>query len=171
MSAEEREKYVSSTYIKHFTQSCDMWREWTALTECAGPGIQRVIDIDERRMTLTLEFDHSAKPLSELQKSDWPLFLRLLPSLIKAIRHCHRRGWVHGDLKPGNILYLPDKRTVRLIDFGASYRKGTSRKALMAWQATPMFASHQQVRGIGRVTTGDDWYSLRQIINQVLALI
>lgn len=42
---------------------------------------------------------------------------RLIEQICEAIGHVHRRGWVHGDLKPSNILLMRDG-SVRLCDFG-----------------------------------------------------
>lgn len=33
-------------------------------------------------------------------------------------------GYIHADIKPANILFLPQDRSVRLIDFGNSHREG-----------------------------------------------
>jgi len=158
----------AQTYVKHYASPEAMWREWQALKACRGVGVQRVHAVDTDRQALMLEFDSSAMPLSEFDEADLALFVAVLPALVSVIQHCHARGWVHGDIKPSNIVYVPTTQTIRLIDFGASYRIGTSREALSEWQVTPMFATGQQVRGEGLVQTGDDWYALINIIDQVM---
>jgi serine/threonine-protein kinase len=42
---------------------------------------------------------------------------RLICEICEALAHMHALGWVHGDLKPSNVL-LMDDGTVRLADFG-----------------------------------------------------
>jgi eukaryotic-like serine/threonine-protein kinase len=42
---------------------------------------------------------------------------RLICEICEALAHMHALGWVHGDLKPSNVLLMED-RTVRLADFG-----------------------------------------------------
>ncbi|MFE1248026.1 protein kinase [Streptomyces sp. NPDC058766] len=42
---------------------------------------------------------------------------RILRGVAAGLAHMHARGWVHGDLKPANVLLGPDGR-VRLADFG-----------------------------------------------------
>ncbi|MFI2609777.1 serine/threonine-protein kinase [Kitasatospora sp. NPDC018619] len=42
---------------------------------------------------------------------------RILAELCAGLTHMHRAGWVHGDLKPANVLLMPDG-TVRIADFG-----------------------------------------------------
>lgn len=155
-------------YTKYFDSLDSLQREWGALQECQGAQIQKVVDVDWSKLQLTLEFDQSAIPLIEFEPKDLALFASLLPSVVQAIKHCHSKGWVHGDIKPSNLIYIPQLQHVRLIDFGASCRIGTSREALSEWQATPMFASLNQKSGEGLVETGDDWFSLIQIIDQVM---
>ncbi|MET9319608.1 serine/threonine-protein kinase [Streptomyces sp. NPDC003038] len=45
----------------------------------------------------------------------------LLTQMCEALVHLHASGWVHGDLKPGNVLLMPDG-SVRLADFGLATR-------------------------------------------------
>ena len=44
---------------------------------------------------------------------------RILAEICEGLAHMHAAGWVHGDLKPGNILVMADG-SVRLADFGLS---------------------------------------------------
>lgn len=41
----------------------------------------------------------------------------LLVQIAQALAHLHTSGWIHGDLKPGNVLLMADD-SVRLADFG-----------------------------------------------------
>lgn len=54
-----------------------------------------------------------------------PLYdlLGLLIRVAEGLGAMHRAGFVHADLKPGNILVTPD-RSVKLIDFGQSSKLG-----------------------------------------------
>ncbi|MFB6892887.1 serine/threonine-protein kinase [Kitasatospora sp. NPDC056327] len=42
---------------------------------------------------------------------------RILAGVAAGLCHMHAAGWVHGDLKPGNVLLMPDG-TAKLADFG-----------------------------------------------------
>lgn len=49
----------------------------------------------------------------------------ILTELCTGLAHMHAKGWVHGDLKPGNVLLMADG-SVRLADFGlTSQLEGT----------------------------------------------
>ncbi|MFI9062334.1 serine/threonine-protein kinase [Streptomyces sp. NPDC053429] len=52
-----------------------------------------------------------AGPVSEAEGA------RLITEICEGLAHLHRTGWVHGDLKPDNILLMSDG-SVRLSDFG-----------------------------------------------------
>ncbi|MEV7598412.1 serine/threonine-protein kinase [Kitasatospora sp. NPDC089797] len=50
---------------------------------------------------------------------------RILTGVCAGLVHMHRAGWVHGDLKPANILLMPDG-TAKIADFGlAAELEGT----------------------------------------------
>jgi transcriptional regulator with GAF, ATPase, and Fis domain len=47
----------------------------------------------------------------------------VLVAIAEALAHLHARGFVHGDLKPGNVIVRRDGRPV-LVDFGLAQRRG-----------------------------------------------
>ena len=55
-----------------------------------------------------------------------PEALRLAGQICAAVDHLHGRGFVHYDLKPGNVMLCPDG-TIRLIDFGLAHDVVTGR--------------------------------------------
>ncbi|KKL82053.1 hypothetical protein LCGC14_1988620 [marine sediment metagenome] len=58
-----------------------------------------------------------------------------------ALAHMHARGFLHGDIKPNNII-LADDGTVKIIDFGQSCPMGTIKERI---QGTPDFIAPEQV--------------------------
>ncbi|MDE1211241.1 serine/threonine-protein kinase [Vibrio aestuarianus] len=145
-----------------------MLNEWRAVNDCAGIYVQKALYLDRKNRSIIFEYDSTAKSLIHLNLGDSELFVTLLPGIIRAIDHCHKCGWSHGDIKPSNILFIPKTCTIRLIDFGASQRLGRKRSALSFWQFTPQFASNNQKEGTGRVDEMDDWCALLKLIEQFL---
>jgi serine/threonine-protein kinase len=55
-----------------------------------------------------------------------PRLLQYFGKVAEGLQAMHRGGFVHADLKPGNILITPDQR-VKLIDFGQACRMHTAK--------------------------------------------
>ena len=51
--------------------------------------------------------------------------MQVLSHIAERLRDLHAAGYVHRDLKPGNIMWLPRKKRWTLIDFGCAARTGT----------------------------------------------
>ena len=51
--------------------------------------------------------------------------MQVLSHISERLRDLHAAGYVHRDLKPGNIMWLPRKKRWTLIDFGCAARTGT----------------------------------------------
>ena len=54
------------------------------------------------------------------------LFVQALSHTVRALAKLHGFGYAHRDLKPGNILRLPNAHSWTLMDFGSAARTGVS---------------------------------------------
>jgi serine/threonine protein kinase len=111
------------------------------------PSILRFIDhaAEKNRAYVVTEYLSGVTLASQIGKGrrmDEPEALRLMSRLCAAVEYLHREGFVHYDLKPGNVL-LCDDGSVRLIDLGMAHEVIRSRFALSS--SAPPFATSEYV--------------------------
>jgi len=63
--------------------------------------------------------------------------LRVLRQLVDALEYMHRSGVAHRDLKCDNILYNPETKTAKIIDFGLSHCFADAAKTSHEYVGTP----------------------------------
>ena len=80
--------------------------------------------------------------------------LALVAKLCRAVHHAHRRGLIHGDIKPSNVL-VDGRGEPRLVDFGISRLKGGGLGS--SYGLTPDYASPEQRAGDPLTTASDIW--------------
>ncbi|MFN0006921.1 MAG: sigma 54-interacting transcriptional regulator, partial [Planctomycetota bacterium] len=90
---------------------------------------------------------------------------RLVTGICPALEHLHRRGFVHADLKPANVIITPDGRPV-LTDFGLSRRSGTARSE-GGVAGTLYFLAPEQLLG-GAVDARTDLFALGAMLHRLL---
>jgi WD40 repeat protein len=93
----------------------------------------------------------------------------MLVKVARAVDHAHRRGVLHRDLKPGNIL-LDENGEPRVGDFGLARRLDQSASQAPSGVAgTVPYMAPEQARGdCGATTTAADVYSLGAILYELL---
>ncbi len=150
-------------------------REAVAVAGLAHPNIVAVHDVFEDRgrqaVVMQLVDGKSLRQLLDVQTRLSPdLTIHIGTCVAAALDAAHRAGFVHRDVKPGNILITPDGR-VLLTDFGiakgldASGDDLTSDNVMMG---TAKYLSPEQVRG-RKLDGRADLYSLGLVLYECLA--
>jgi serine/threonine protein kinase len=87
------------------------------------PGIIRLIEAFVFRGCITMTFERHGCGLDKILRAG-PMELGTIKTitvqLIHALRLLHSAGYTHSDVKPGNILYDPATKSVKLIDLGGA---------------------------------------------------
>jgi len=112
-----------AAYIERFIRE-----EWVGL-KIDHPGVVRVIRQQRPRTFLYYLLEHLAGDSLDCYLSTQPQPLRpsvaiaMLRQVAEALAAFHQLGIVHQDLKPANIMRLPDG-TLKIVDFGSAYVPG-----------------------------------------------
>ncbi len=85
--------------------------------------------------------------------------LRVVVDVARALKYAHAKGFVHRDVKPGNILVSPDFRPI-LCDFGlARHAAAETLTTQGTMVGTPQYMAPEQLQG-RRADARSDLYSL-----------
>lgn len=94
-----------------------------------------------------------------------PQVLDTLRDIARGLGHAHARGVVHGDVKPGNVLFRSGNEAV-LVDYGVAAFAHDGRATLQG--GTPDYMSPEQARGEA-IDGRSDFYSLGVTLHEMLA--
>lgn len=105
-------------------------------------------------------------------RSDPAYFSRcceIIRDAARALSFAHRRGVVHRDVKPENLM-LDVNGHARVIDFGVAAFIDSTAAYASVLPATPMYMSPEQVVGERQVDHRSDLYSLGLVLYEMLTL-
>jgi eukaryotic-like serine/threonine-protein kinase len=150
-------------------------REAIAVAGLTHPNIVAVHDVfeDQGRQAVVMQLvdGKSLRQLLDVQTRLSPeLTIHIGACVAAALDTAHRAGFVHRDVKPGNILVTADGR-VLLTDFGIAKGLDTSEDDLTSdnvMMGTAKYLSPEQVRG-RRLDGRADLYSLGLVLYECLA--
>lgn len=143
-------------------------REAVAQAQIQHPNVVEIYDVGENSGVHYISMQYiEGSPVDE-RKMDLNDVLRIILDAAMALDFAHRKGIVHRDIKPGNIL-VDKEGHVYLSDFGLakfSSIKDTVTEANTV-VGTPAYMSPEQVRG-GEVDGRSDVYSLGVTLYELL---
>lgn len=108
---------------------------------------------------------HYGKPENLLPVDD---VLHIVGACADALHYAHSQNVVHRDIKPGNIMYEPQTKTVKITDFGIARIMDASRTRTGTVMGTPSYMSPEQLSG-QKVDGRSDLFSLGVTMYLLLA--
>jgi serine/threonine protein kinase len=136
-----------------------------------APSIVKVFDFIETNGTsyMVMELVQGGT-LEDRVKASGPLSPAevdaLLPPLLEGLEKVHEAGYLHRDIKPGNIL-LNDAGAPTLIDFGAARMAVAGRSSTMTAIFTPGYAAPEQF-ATGKQGPWTDIYGLAATLHHAI---
>ena len=146
-------------------------REVLTLAALSHPGLVTVYDVgdDHGRAYFVMQLIEGDTLAQRIRRGPLPLgdVIALGAALADALAYVHRRGVVHRDVKPGNVLLDADGRA-HLSDFGiAAVRDAAPVTAAGMVIGTASYLSPEQVRGES-VSPAVDIYALGLVLIECL---
>lgn len=147
-------------------------REAEAAGRLQHPYIVRIYETGEERglAYIAMEWLHGHNLIQHTQPSTLlPIadVLEIVARVAEALTHAHAQGVVHRDIKPGNVMIDPARRSVTVTDFGIAriIDSRSTRTGMML--GSPLYMSPEQL--LGRPVDGrSDLYSLGVMLFQLL---
>lgn len=133
------------------------------------PGLPEVYDFYQTSQLAVLSQEYCPGITLSARLSQGPLpkgeVLIVLNQLAVILDSIHQRGFIHGDLKPENIVL--NGAGVKLLDLGLARKTGSSLVGVTA--GTPAYASPELLSGQGIITQASDMFSLGLLLFEMLS--
>ena len=104
--------------------------------------------------------------LTEKQKFSWDEIADLVAQIAEALDYAHRKGIIHRDVKPANIILTTDSK-VKITDFGIAKVASSNLTTTGQFLGTPNYMSPEQVSG-APVDGRSDIFSLGVVLYELL---
>jgi beta-lactam-binding protein with PASTA domain len=146
-------------------------REASSAAGLSHPNIVAIFDRGEWQGTYYIAMEYVAgRSLKTIVREQGALDLGMAidttVQILRAARFAHKRGVIHRDLKPHNVL-LDEEGRARVTDFGIA-RAGASDMTLTgSIMGTAQYLSPEQAQGLA-VTAASDLYSVGVILYELL---
>jgi len=154
------------------TLKARFFREAEAAGRLSHNAIVTVYDIGEEQDFAFIAMDYVAGvPLSDYTRDGRLLpvdeVYRIIKVVAEALDYAHRQNVIHRDIKPGNIMYNPDDKQVKITDFGIARITDSVKTKTGSFLGSPSYMSPEQMTG-AHVDGRADIYSLGVSFYQLL---
>ena len=146
-------------------------REASSAAALSHPNIVAIFDRGEWNGTYYIAMEYVAgRSLKTIVREGGPLdpaaAIDIVLQILRAARFAHRRGVIHRDLKPHNVI-IDEEGRARVTDFGIA-RAGASDMTLTgSIMGTAQYLSPEQAQGFA-VSAASDLYSIGVILYELL---
>ncbi|HQK88993.1 MAG TPA: serine/threonine-protein kinase, partial [Acidobacteriota bacterium] len=157
-------KTMSPQYVNNDESRARFYREAIAPAKLFHPNIVAIYDLDEEEGTPFIVMEFLDGPdlkyfRSAKIKFTIPQILNILIQVSEGLDYAHKRGIIHRDVKPANILLLKNG-TAKIVDFGiARVTESTQQTRTGVAMGTPAYMSPEQAKGM-KVDHRTDLYSV-----------
>ena len=151
-------------------------RELDVLCNTSHPNLIRLLDfgqsLDRIEDFLALEWVEGCDFVSASKNASKHHFYSMLVQVCRALEHLHVRGFVHGDLKPQNLLVSQDPNSkegpplVKLLDF--SYTTSVGSLPINGVEGSPQYLAPEVIEGKPTTHTSD-LYALGTVLYESLS--
>jgi beta-lactam-binding protein with PASTA domain/predicted Ser/Thr protein kinase len=147
-------------------------REASAAAGLQHPNVVSVFDRGAYDGTYYIAMEYlPGKTLKDVIREEAPLDQRrvigLAIQILQAAGFAHRRGVIHRDFKPHNVIVGPDDR-LKVTDFGIARAGASEMTETGSIMGTAQYLSPEQAQG-QRVGTPSDLYSIGVIVYEMLS--
>jgi serine/threonine-protein kinase len=148
------------------------FREAEAAGRLSHHNIVTVYDMGEEEDFAFIAMDYvTGFPLSKYLKPGKLLpvdeVYRVIKTVAEALDYAHRQKIVHRDIKPGNIMYNPKSKQLKITDFGIARITDSVKTRTGSFLGSPSYMAPEQITG-SKVDGRADIYSLGVSFYQLL---
>jgi hypothetical protein len=148
------------------------FREAEAAGRLSHHNIVTVYDMGEEEDFAFIAMDYvTGFPLSKYLKPGKLLpveeVYRVIKTVAEALDYAHKQKIVHRDIKPGNIMYNPKSKQLKITDFGIARITDTAKTRTGSFLGSPSYMAPEQITG-SKVDGRADIYSLGVSFYQLL---
>lgn len=144
------QRSIARTYLAHEARIAVRFR---------GPGVVPILDVDPEEGWLAMAWAAGGSLRARLRSGERERAPRWLHALIATLADIHRDGWIHGDLKPANVLFDQDDGAW-LGDFALARQRGEPATAGSAGYVSP------ERLGGASCDPRDDVFALGKILSE-----
>ena len=159
-------KVLKATLAENPMMHHRLAQEFRAATQLEHPNIVRAIEIETDGSTSYLVYElveglDLGQRLENAGRMPEEAAVRIVTQVAQALHYAHLRQVIHRDVKPDNILVLPDGRA-KLTDFGLAkdYNNDLDLTRHASGLGTPHFMAPEQFASAKTATVRCDVYSL-----------
>jgi len=155
--------YPTSAQIRRYKQ------EYRLTNQLNSPGIVKAYSLEEWHRSYAIAFEDfggiSLKQwLKEREKLSLQEFLDLAIAIVESLEQIHAQNIIHKDLNPANIVFNPESKELKIIDFGIATQLSRETPVLKnpnVLEGTLAYISPEQTGRMNRsLDYRTDFYSL-----------